>query len=167
MNRKVRNVREESGNIGIFILTRLLAALLIGFFIWGVLPPAWKDVLKAGPWPLIAGAGGALIVVAAIVRAGQGSPAPDRCAERLTDLRENQYAEIAVLLGLGDVQIPSTYRPRACRFGAHHAGRYDRRRVRPRNPACGAPHGRHARDGDLRLDVRVRGRRHDGRHPTP
>ncbi len=83
MNRKVRNVREESGNIGIFILTRLLAALLIGFFIWGVLPPAWKDVLKAGPWPLIAGAGGALIVVAAIVRAGWGRREHKRAHERV------------------------------------------------------------------------------------
>jgi hypothetical protein len=58
----------ERGNIGIYILTRLLFALLVGFFVWGILSPAWKDELKAGPWGLVAAVGLGLFVVFAITK---------------------------------------------------------------------------------------------------
>jgi hypothetical protein len=58
----------ERGNIGIYILTRLLIALLVGFFIWGILPGAWKDALKAGPWGVVTAVGLGLLVVFSIAK---------------------------------------------------------------------------------------------------
>jgi len=56
------------GNLGIFILTRLLFALLVGFFVWGILPPAWKDSLRTGPWGIVAAVTAGLLVVIMIVK---------------------------------------------------------------------------------------------------
>jgi len=58
----------ERGNIGIYILTRLLIALLVGFFVWGILPSAWKDDLKAGPWGLLAAVGLGVLVSFVIIK---------------------------------------------------------------------------------------------------
>jgi hypothetical protein len=81
---KVRVMQEdERGNIGIFILTRLLVALLVGFFIWGILPLAWKDELKAGPWGLVAVAGLGFMVLFAI-------------AKGILDRREHKRAHVRV-----------------------------------------------------------------------
>lgn len=58
----------ERGNIGIYILTRLLVALLVGFFVWGILPLAWKDELKAGPWGWVAAVGLGFLVAFVIIK---------------------------------------------------------------------------------------------------
>ena len=63
-----RGRRCELGNVGVFILTCLLVALLVGFFVWGILPAAWKDDLKAGPWGLTAVVALGLIVAVTIVK---------------------------------------------------------------------------------------------------
>jgi hypothetical protein len=73
----------ERGNVGIFILTRLLFALLIGFFVWGILPPAWKDSLRAGPWGIVAGATAGLIVVMTIGKGILDRRAHRRAHERV------------------------------------------------------------------------------------
>ncbi len=56
------------GNIGIFILTHLLVAILVGFLLWSVFPPAWKDFLKSGPWGIVAAFVAGAIVLVSIVR---------------------------------------------------------------------------------------------------
>jgi hypothetical protein len=56
------------GNIGIFILTHLLVAILVGFLLWSVFPPAWKDFLKGGPWGIVAALVAGAIVAVSIVR---------------------------------------------------------------------------------------------------
>ncbi len=61
-------MRDERGNIGIFILTHLLVAILVGFLLWSVFPPAWKDFLRDGPWGIVAAALAGGIVFASIVR---------------------------------------------------------------------------------------------------
>ena len=58
----------ERGNIGIFILTHLLVAILVGFLLWSVFPPAWKDFLKGGPWGIVAALVAGAIVAVSIVR---------------------------------------------------------------------------------------------------
>ena len=52
----------QRGNVGITILSQLLLILVAGFLVWGLLPPHWKESIKAGPWRTIA-----LIVVAGVV----------------------------------------------------------------------------------------------------
>lgn len=79
----------ERGNVGIFILTRLLFALLVGFFIWGILPPEWKDYLRNGPWGIVAGVTAGLIVVVTIVKGILDRRAHKRAHERVAKvLRE-------------------------------------------------------------------------------
>lgn len=56
------------GNIGIFVLTHLLVAILVGFLLWSVFPPAWKDFLKDGPWGIVAVLAAGAVVVISIVR---------------------------------------------------------------------------------------------------
>jgi hypothetical protein len=56
------------GNIGIFILTHLLVAILVGFLLWSVFPPTWKDFLKGGPWGIVAALVAGAIVLVSIVR---------------------------------------------------------------------------------------------------
>jgi hypothetical protein len=56
------------GNVGISILTQLLLLLLVGFFVWGLLPPTWKDTIKAGPWQYAAVAVAGLVIMVALVR---------------------------------------------------------------------------------------------------
>jgi hypothetical protein len=58
----------ERGNIGIFILTHLLVAILVGFLLWSVFPPAWKDFLGDGPWGIVAAALAGVLVAWSIVR---------------------------------------------------------------------------------------------------
>src|SRR6266704_336773 len=64
-------MKGERGNIGIFILTHLLVAILVGFLLWSVFPPAWKDFLKEGPWGPVAAAVACVIVTVSIVRGGR------------------------------------------------------------------------------------------------
>jgi len=59
---------DERGNIGISILTQLLIIILVSFFVWGLLPPAWKDYVKGGPWVTVALMIAGLIIVIAIIR---------------------------------------------------------------------------------------------------
>ena len=40
--------------MGIAILTQLFVILLAGFFVWGLLPPDWKQTVKAAPWKPVA-----------------------------------------------------------------------------------------------------------------
>ncbi len=58
----------QRGNIGIFILTHLLVAILVCFLLWSIFPPAWKDFLKGGPWGIVAALMVGAIVVVSIVR---------------------------------------------------------------------------------------------------
>lgn len=58
----------ERGNIGIFILTRLLVAILVSFFLWSIFPPAWKDFLREGPWGIVAAALACVLVAGSLVR---------------------------------------------------------------------------------------------------
>lgn len=59
---------DERGNIGIAILTQLLIILLASFFVWGLLPPPWKEYVKAGPWKAVAVAVAVLVIVIAVTR---------------------------------------------------------------------------------------------------
>src|SRR5438132_8267857 len=76
-------MKGERGNIGIFILTHLLVAILVGFLLWSVLPPAWKDVLKEGPWGLLAAAAAVVIVTVSIVRGVRERREHKRAHERV------------------------------------------------------------------------------------
>ena len=58
----------ERGNVGIAILTQILLAMLVGFFIWGLLPPGWKEYVRASPWKPVAAGFAGLIIVVALVR---------------------------------------------------------------------------------------------------
>ena len=58
----------QRGNIGIFVLTHLLVAILVGFLLWSVFPPAWKDFLGNGPWGVVAAALAGVLVAWSIVR---------------------------------------------------------------------------------------------------
>jgi hypothetical protein len=58
----------QRGNIGIFILTHLLVAILVCFLLWSIFPPAWKDFLQGGPWGIVAALVAGAIVVVSIVR---------------------------------------------------------------------------------------------------
>jgi hypothetical protein len=61
-------MKGERGNIGIFILTRLLAVILVGFFLWSIFPPAWKDFLQEGPWGIVVAVLACIVVVVSTVR---------------------------------------------------------------------------------------------------
>jgi hypothetical protein len=61
-------VKSERGNIGIFILTHLLVAILVGFFLWSIFPEPWKDFLRNGPWGIVAAALAVGIVAVSIVK---------------------------------------------------------------------------------------------------
>ena len=73
------------GNIGIFVLTHLLVAILVGFLLWSVFPPAWKDFLRDGPWGLVAAfmAGGVVMVsiVRGVLQRREHKKAHDRVAK--------------------------------------------------------------------------------------
>ena len=66
--RENAGMRGERGNIGIFILTHLLVAILVGFLLWSVFPSAWKDFLREGPWGIVAAAAACGIVLVSVVR---------------------------------------------------------------------------------------------------
>jgi hypothetical protein len=61
-------MRGERGNIGIFILTHLLVAILVGFLLWSVFPEPWKEFLKNGPWGIVVAVVAGVIVAVSIVR---------------------------------------------------------------------------------------------------
>ncbi len=66
--RENAGMRGERGDIGIFILTHLLVAILVGFLLWSIFPPAWKDFLRDGPWGIVAAVLAGFIVTISIVR---------------------------------------------------------------------------------------------------
>lgn len=61
-------MRGERGNIGIFILTHLLVAILVSFLLWSIFPPEWKEFLRDGPWGIVAAAVAGGIVFISLVR---------------------------------------------------------------------------------------------------
>ena len=61
-------MKGERGNVGIFILTHLLVAILVGFFLWSIFPEPWKDFLRNGPWGIVAALAAGGIVMVSIVR---------------------------------------------------------------------------------------------------
>ncbi|HZC67277.1 MAG TPA: hypothetical protein VE201_01540, partial [Nitrospirales bacterium] len=61
-------MKGERGNIGIFILTHLLVAILVGFLLWSVFPEPWKEFLKNGPWGIVAAVLAGAIVITSIAR---------------------------------------------------------------------------------------------------
>ena len=78
-------MKGERGNVGIFILTHLLVAILVGFLLWSVFPSAWKDFLRDGPWGIVAAlvAGGIVMVsiVRGLLRRREHKQAHDRVAK--------------------------------------------------------------------------------------
>ena len=58
----------DRGNVGIAILTQLLLILLASFFVWGLLPPAWKQYVKTAPWKPVAVIVAALVIFMAVTR---------------------------------------------------------------------------------------------------
>jgi HEAT repeat protein len=58
----------ERGNVGIFILTHLLVAILVGFFLWSIFPEPWREVLRNGPWGIAVVVLTGFIIVVSIVR---------------------------------------------------------------------------------------------------
>jgi hypothetical protein len=58
----------DRGNVGVAILTQLLVILLASFFVWGLLPPGWKEYVKTGPWKSVAVVVAALVIVLAVTR---------------------------------------------------------------------------------------------------
>ena len=61
-------MKGERGNVGIFILTHLLVAILVGFFLWSIFPEPWKDFLRNGPWGIVAALAAGGIVMVSIIR---------------------------------------------------------------------------------------------------
>ena len=61
-------MKGERGNIGIFILTHLLVAILVGFFLWSIFPEPWKEFLRNGPWGIVAVVLASGIVAISIIR---------------------------------------------------------------------------------------------------
>ena len=79
----MRVMKGERGNIGIFILTHLLVAILVGFFLWSIFPEPWREFLRNGPWGIVAvGLAGGIIVVS-IVRGGLARSEHKRAHDRV------------------------------------------------------------------------------------
>src|SRR2546428_4176431 len=64
----MRVMKGQRGNIGIFILTHLLVALLVGFFLWSIFPEPWREFLRNGPWGIVAVRLAGLIIVVSIIQ---------------------------------------------------------------------------------------------------
>src|SRR2546427_9718729 len=64
----MRVMEGERGNIGIFILTHLLVALLVGFFLWNIFPEPWREFLRNGPWGIVVVVLAGFVIVVSIVR---------------------------------------------------------------------------------------------------
>src|SRR2546430_16452141 len=64
----MRVMKGQRGNIGIFILTHLLVAILVGFFLWSIFPEPWREFLRNGPWGIVAVVLTGFIIVVSIVR---------------------------------------------------------------------------------------------------
>lgn len=76
-------MRDERGNIGIFILLHLLVAILVGFLLWSVFPEPWRDFLRKGPWGIVAVAGAGLIVGFSIVQGALARREHQRAHDRV------------------------------------------------------------------------------------
>jgi HEAT repeat protein len=61
-------MRTDGGNIGISILTQLLIIMVMSFLVWGLLPPVWKDYVKAGPWKTVAVILAGVVILIAVIR---------------------------------------------------------------------------------------------------
>src|SRR3989442_8687750 len=64
----MRVMKGQRGNIGIYILTHLLVAILVGFFLWSIFPEPWREFLRNGPWGIVVVVVAGGIIVVSIVR---------------------------------------------------------------------------------------------------
>jgi HEAT repeats len=76
-------MRGEHGNIGIFILTHLLVAILVGFFLWSIFPEPWREFLRNGPWGVAAVGLAGFIIVLSIVRGAHARREHKRAHDRV------------------------------------------------------------------------------------
>src|SRR5207245_11790705 len=79
----MRVMEGERGNIGIFILTHLLVALLVGFFLWSIFPEPWREFLRNGPWGIVVVGLAGFIIVVSIVRGQRARRAHKRAHDRI------------------------------------------------------------------------------------
>ena len=96
-------MKGERGNIGIFILTHLLVAILVGFFLWSIFPEPWREFLRNGPWGIVAvGLAGGIIVVS-IVRGGlarrEHKRAHDRVAKVFREATDPRPSGSSIMTG--------------------------------------------------------------------
>src|SRR5207247_2516861 len=73
----------QRGNIGIFILTHLLVAILVGFFLWSIFPEPWREFLRNGPWGVAAVGLAGVIIVLSIVRGAHARREHKRAHDRV------------------------------------------------------------------------------------
>src|SRR5205807_10111123 len=78
----MRVMKGERGNIGIFILTHLLVAILVGFFLWSIFPEPWREFLRNGPRGIVVVGLAGVIIVVSIVRGGLARREPKRAHAR-------------------------------------------------------------------------------------
>lgn len=76
-------MKSERGNIGIFILTHLLVAILVGFFLWSIFPEPWREFLRNGPWGIVALVLAGCIIVVSIARGGLARREHKRAHDRV------------------------------------------------------------------------------------
>src|SRR5438445_13480176 len=79
----MRVMKGERGNIGIFILTHLLVALLVGFFLWSIFPEPWREFLRNGPWGIVVVVLAGFIIVVSIVRGERARREHKRAHDRV------------------------------------------------------------------------------------
>src|SRR2546425_841289 len=79
----MRVMEGERGNIGIFILTHLLVALLVGFFLWSIFPEPWREFLRNGPWGIVVVVLAGFIIVVSIVRGERARREHKRAHDRV------------------------------------------------------------------------------------
>src|SRR2546422_3762894 len=79
----MRVMEGARGNIGIFILTHLLVALLVGFFLWSIFPEPWREFLRNGPWGIVVVVLAGFIIVVSIVRGERARREHKRAHDRV------------------------------------------------------------------------------------
>src|SRR3989449_3280338 len=79
----MRVMEGERGNIGIFILTHLLVALLVGFFLWSIFPEPWREFLRNGPWVIVVVVLAGFVIVVSIVRGERARREHKRAHDRV------------------------------------------------------------------------------------
>src|SRR5438132_11118916 len=79
----MRVMKGQRGNIGIFILTHLLVALLVGFFLWSIFPGPGREFLRTGPWGIVVVVLAGFIIVVSIVRGARARREHRRAHDRV------------------------------------------------------------------------------------